>query len=276
MDAPPPGENVTPFARIAQYLRTHQYSAPEIQALDEASGFMLLEDFGDDTFTRLLETHGDPPESTLYGVAVDFLTDLHGRPPPSDVARYDSEKCVSDAQLFVACFLEAEKAGNEALYQSFDDAWRAILPHATSLPYALSLRDFHAGNLMWLPERAGLRRLGLLDFQDALAAPIAYDLVSLLQDARRDVGCEAPMIERYLAANPTLNEATFRAGYAVLGMLRGLRIVGVFARLAQRGKPEYLSFLPRVWRHVNACARHEAAAPMNAWLDAHVPHQRHG
>lgn len=275
MDAPPPGENVASFAAIARHLRGLGYGAPEIFALDEAAGFMLLEDFGDDTYTRLLD-RPEADEAALYGVAVDFLADLHQKPLPESVPRYDAEKLTRDARLFLACYLKAEEAGNEALYRAFDAAMRAVLPHATGLPYALSLRDFHAGNLMWLPARKGLRRLGLLDFQDALAAPIAYDLVSLLQDARRDVACGEPMMERYLAANPALDPVAFRAGYAVLGLQRSLRIIGVFSRLAQRGKPDYLSFLPRVWRHVAACGCHDASAPLAAWLDEHVPLKARG
>jgi len=268
MDAPPPGENVVSFATIAHHLRALHYSAPEIYAIDEIAGFMLLEDLGDNTYTRLLGVTAR--EAELYSVAVDFLSDLHRKPLPRGVPRYGTEKLVGDAHLFLACYLKVERAEGEALYRDFDAAWQSVLHHATDLPYALSLRDFHAGNLIWLNERNGIQRLGLLDFQDALAAPIAYDLVSLLQDARRDVTGTEQMMDRYLAANPTLDADAFRAGYAVLGVQRGLRIVGVFSRLAMRGKPEYLTYLPRVWRHVEACGRHDATAPIVAWLDEHA------
>ena len=154
------------------------------------------------------------------------------------------------------------------------EAWRGAYRPALAIPSGLALRDFHAGNLMWLAARRGLGRVGLLDFQDALAAPICYDLVSLLQDARLDVpdNIEAEMIERFVAAFPGLDRDAFRASYAVLGAHRNLRIAGIFSRLARRdGRRGYLEFLPRVWRHIETDLGHPALAPIEAWLARHVP-----
>ena len=147
----------------------------------------------------------------------------------------------------------------------------------------LCLRDFHAGNLMWLPARgdggcdtSGVGRVGLLDFQDARLGPAAYDLVSLLQDARRDLGdgLEQAMLVRYLRASPNLTKTVFRAAYAILGAQRAVRIIGVFHRLARRdGKPAYLAHLPRVWQHLDTNLAHPALAPVRAWFDRWVPSQ---
>ena len=156
----------------------------------------------------------------------------------------------------------------------FKAAWRGPLEEAAAGPQALCLRDFHAGNLMWLPARDGLGRVGLLDFQDARAGAIAYDLVSLLQDARRDLGAglEAAMIPRYLRASPNLEESAFRAAYAILGAQRAVRIIGVFHRLARRdGKPGYLAHLPRVWGHLDGNLAHPALASVRDWFGRWCP-----
>ena len=165
----------------------------------------------------------------------------------------------------------------------FEAAWCGPLEEAAAGPRALCLRDFHAGNLMWLPahgdgsgggDGCGLGRVGLLDFQDARSGPISYDLVSLLQDARRDLGTglEAAMVARYLRASPGLDEAAFRAAYAILGAQRAVRIIGVFHRLARRdGKHAYLAHLSRVWGHLDRNLALPALAPVRAWFDLWCP-----
>ena len=278
MDDPPPGNAVGAFLRIARLLRGMGYSAPAILAADEAEGFVLLEDFGDDSFTALLDRAGpDSLEPTLYAAAVDLLRDLHRRPVPADLPRYDADWLLDDATLF----LESGLASGSGASGSFAAAWRGPLEEAAAGSLALCLRDFHAGNLMWLPARgdagcgtAGLRRVGVLDFQDARAGPPAYDLVSLLQDARRDLGAGlvAAMVARYLDGASGIDVAAFRAAYAILGAQRAVRIVGVFHRLARRdGKPAYLAHLPRVWGHLDANLAHPALAPVRAWFDRCCP-----
>ena len=278
MDDPPPGNTVGAFVRIARLLRGMGYSAPAILAADEAEGFVLLEDFGDDSFTALLERAApESLERTLYAAAVDLLLDLHRRPVPTDLPRYDADWLQDDATLF----LESGPAHGSDAAADFAAAWRRPLADAAAGPQALCLRDFHAGNLMWLPTRgdagsgtAGLRRVGVLDFQNARAGPAAYDLVSLLQDARRDLGAglEAAMVARYLNAAPEIDAAAFRAAYTILGAQRAVRIVGIFHRLARRdGKPAYLAYLPRVWGHLDANLVHPALAPVRAWFDRWCP-----
>ena len=274
MDDPPPESSVGPFLRIARLLRGMGYRAPAILAADEARGFVLLEDFGDDSFSSLLAgPDGASLERTLYEAAVDLLVDLHRRPPPPDLPRYDADWMLADAALL----LETAPGGaSPAVAAEFEAAWQGPLETATAGAQALCLRDFHAGNLMWLRAQGddGLRRVGLLDFQDARAGPVAYDLVSLLQDARRDLGTglEAAMRARYLDASPGLDAGAFRASCAILGAQRAVRIVGVFHRLAARdGKPAYLAHLPRVWRHLDANLAHDALAPVRDWVARNVP-----
>ena len=282
MDDPPPQDSVGAFVRIARLLRGMGYSAPDIFAADEDLGFLLLEDLGDDRFDALLARAGSATlERTLYEAACDFLVDLHRRPVPPDLPRYGADWMLDDAALFLESALH-DTDGDAAV--EFAAAWRRPLEEAADGPAALCLRDFHAGNLMWLPARgdggdggggtAGVRRVGLLDFQDARSGPAAYDLVSLLQDARRDLGAglEAAMVARYLQASPGLDEAALRAAYASLGAQRAVRIIGIFHRLARRdGKPAYLAHLPRVWGHLGRNLAHPALAPLRAWFDRWCP-----
>ena len=280
MDDPPPGRSVAAFVRIAGLLRGMGYTAPDVLAADDGRGFALLEDLGDDSFSTLLA--GPAPaslERTLYEAATDFLIELHRQSVPSDLRRYDAAWMLDDATLFLESIVGDEADASRAA--EFAAAWRGPLEGAAAGLQVLCLRDFHAGNLMWLPARGdagcgvtGVRRVGLLDFQDARSGPAAYDLVSLLQDARRDLGAglEAAMIARYLQASSGLDEAAFRAGYAILGAQRAVRIIGVFHRLARRdGKPAYLAHLPRVWGLLDRNLAHPALAPVQAWFDRWCP-----
>ncbi|MGD9538255.1 MAG: aminoglycoside phosphotransferase family protein [Alphaproteobacteria bacterium] len=284
MDAPPPQENVRPWLAIARHLSGLGYSAPRVLAADEAAGLVLLEDLGDGLYTRLLATvHDESLEAVLYAAAIDLLVDLHRRPPPQGIDRYDEPKRLANAELFLDWYLPRRfgSHADERERAAFRTAWREVLPLAGRVPEALALRDYHADNLIWLPGRAadpgdpnGLRRVGLLDFQDASLAPLTYDIVSLLEDARRDVppALAERMIRRYLAASPNLDEATFRAAYAVTGAQRNVRILGVFSRLAVRdGKARYLDYLPRVWGLVERDLAHPALAPVAAWFARAVP-----
>ena len=285
MDDPPPEHSVGPFVRIARLLRGMGYSAPDILAADEVLGFALLEDFGDDSFSALLDgPDASNLERTLYEAATDFLIDLHRRPVPPDLPRYDPDWMLSDAALFLEAAIAVE--AETAMAAEFEAAWRGPLEEAAQGPPVLCLRDFHAGNLMWLAARgdgghgtSGVGRVGLLDFQDARLGPAAYDLVSLLQDARRDLGAdlEQAMLARYLNASPNLDEAAFHAAYAILGAQRAVRIIGVFHRSARRdGKPAYLAHLPRVWRHLDANLSQPALAPVRAWFERWVPPRARG
>ncbi len=267
-----PGEDVSPFIRITRHLESCGYSAPNIYAEDRAQRLLLLEDLGDLSFDRCL-----PADSAaLYGAAVDLLAHLATQALPGGCPVMNEAHLAGEIRLF-AEWWPPQGGGDGSLAAHADawvEAWRGAYRPALAIPSGLALRDFHAGNLMWLAARRGLGRVGLLDFQDALAAPICYDLVSLLQDARLDVpdNIEAEMIERFVAAFPGLDRDAFRASYAVLGAHRNLRIAGIFSRLARRdGRRGYLEFLPRVWRHIETDLGHPALAPIEAWLARHVP-----
>ena len=280
MDDPPPGHCVSAFVRIADLLRSMGYSAPKILGVDETLGFALLEDLGDDSFSALLAgPDASSLERTLYEAATDLLIDLRRRPVLSDLPRYDAAWMLRDAALFLETAIG--DVVESAMAAEFEAAWRGPLDEAIRGPAVLCLRDFHAGNLMWLPARgdggcdaSGVGRVGLLDFQDARLGPAAYDLVSLLQDARRELGdgLEQAMLVRYLRAFPDPDEDEFRTAYAVLGAQRAVRIMGVFHRLAQRdSKPSYLNYLPRVWRHLDSNLVHPSLAPVRAWFERWVP-----
>ena len=279
MDDAPPGHSVGAFVRIARLLRGMGYNAPDVLAADAEQGFALLEDFGDDSFSALLGgAAGASIERTLYEAATDLLIDLRRRPVPSGLRRYNADWMLDDATLFLESV--TAETPHADMTAEFEAAWRGPLEEAAAGPQALCLRDFHAGNLMWLPaqgegsEGPACGRVGLLDFQDARAGPAAYDLVSLLQDARRDLGSglEAAMAARYLQASPGLDEPAFRAAYAILGAQRAVRIVGVFHRLARRdGKPAYLAHLPRVWGHLDRNLAHPALSCARAWIARRCP-----
>lgn len=277
MDAPPPQEDVRPFLAVARLLQGMGFSAPGIIAEDVAAGLLLLEDFGDDTYTRVLAQGADA--TPLYGLAVDLLIALHRRFPataPAAVPPYDDQRILAEAALLVDWYLPAMTGTptEPALRAEYLGLWRALLPVARGIPASLVLRDYHVDNLMVLAARTGLAACGLLDFQDAVIGPRSYDLVSLLEDARRDVAGElaAAMLARYLAAFPELDRAAFAASYAVLGAQRNCKIVGIFTRLCVRdGKPIYLRHLPRVWRLIAQDLHHPALAPVARWLDRHIP-----
>jgi aminoglycoside/choline kinase family phosphotransferase len=283
MDAPPPQENIGPFLAIARHLTGLGYSAPEILAEDRDAGFILLEDFGDSTFTRLLAAGVD--ETSLYNLATDVLIDLHKKPAaeaiPEHVLLYDSGMLLAEAALLTDWFVPAargkELSASDA--QEYQALWSAILSLPNSLPETLVLRDYHVDNLMRLDGRAGIAACGLLDFQDAVAGPVTYDLVSLIEDARRDItpGTAAAVRARYLAAFPDFDRDDFDRSMAVHGAQRHAKVIGIFTRLCVRdGKPIYLDHIPRVWRLLEAACQHPALAVMKEWLDDHIPVELRG
>ena len=275
MDAPPDKEDIRPFLAVARQLRDFGYSAPAVLAADASAGLALLEDLGDDSYTRLLDGTGD--EGALYAAAVDLLADLHRRPPPAELPPYDDKRLLEEANLLMDWYLPALEGPPPTRVKSeYEELWLSLFPLARVGPEVLVLRDYHADNLMWLPGRRALARVGLLDFQDAVRGPAAYDLVSLLEDARRDVPPDLTerMIGRYLDATGADPEP-FRAAYAVLGAQRNAKIVGIFTRLWKRDrKPAYLDFIPRVWALLERDLEHPALAPVKAWLERRVPHRR--
>lgn len=262
MDADPTlGNDVRPFVRITEYLRSISLSAPGIFAADEANGLLLIEDLGDDLFARVVL---DQPEleTPLYEAATDVLLDLHRAAPPK-LDPYDTPLMTKMAALAFDWYqFGAEDEINDTAKSTFEKAFSALLVSKVDAPTVLIQRDYHAENLLWLPDRSGTAKVGLLDYQDALLGHPAYDLVSLLKDARRDVpeAVEEAMIARYVAASGVIDRG-FRDAYHVLGLQRNLRILGVFARLSMYfGKPSYVDLIPRVWDLV----QRDLSMPVNA------------
>ena len=285
MDAPPgKGEDVRPFIAVTHWLRQQGLSAPAIAAADIGRGFLLLEDLGDDLYTRLLAAAPER-EADLYGAAVDLLAGLATVPAPAvlgpedcrvHLPPYDSAVLAREAALIREWWLPAATgaAPGPDLAAEFDGLAAEATAAVAPVREVLVLRDYHADNLFWLARRTGRARVGLLDYQDALAGHAAYDLMSLLEDARRDTSADLreAMIARYLGRRRELDAVEFRAAYAALGAQRNLKIVGIFARLAIRDrKPRYLGLIPRVWGHLVRDLSHPALAPLAAWVARHVP-----
>lgn len=273
MDAPPEkSDDVEPFVRVAEYLRSVGLSAPEIYAEDTQYGFLLLEDLGDDLFARVLKKDPDK-ERELYRAATDVLLHLHQAPSLS-LPSYDPSLMTELASLaFTKYSAGILGACDEDALSRFEHRFADILHRETSGAKVVILRDYHAENLLWLPQREGVKRVGLLDFQLAMLGHPAYDLVSLLQDARRDVsaGIEMQMINHYISASG-MDDHDFRTAYSVLGAQRNLRILGVFARLAtEYGKPHYVDMIPAVWAHLMRDLDHPALVSVAPLLHEALP-----
>lgn len=277
MDAPPPKEDVRSFIRVADHLRRLGLGAPAVLAEDSDGGLLLLEDLGDDTFTRLLQ-RGEPAEP-LYALAVDVLVHLHHSPVPAGVPAYDDQRLLDEASLFTDWYLPAvlDRPVTAPARDAFLGAWCETFPVVRDQPRALVLRDFHVDNLMRVHGREGLPACGLLDFQDAVAGPAAYDLMSLVEDARRDIpaGLKAQLRGRYRDALSGRDWTGFDEAFAVLAAQRHAKVIGIFTRLCVRdGKPGYLHHIPRVWRLLETALAHPVLAGVAAWFDRHVPQDR--
>ncbi|MBE88287.1 MAG: aminoglycoside phosphotransferase [Rhodospirillaceae bacterium] len=277
MDAPPPKEDVRPFVSIANLLRSLGLSAPKVIGENLEAGLLLLEDFGDPTYSRCLSEGAN--EFELYKLAVDALIHLHSAFDPEDaenIQHYDDSKFLEEALLFTDWYLPAVR-GIDTTYgerSEFAALWLSVFPQARGVPETLVLRDFHVDNLMWLKNRPSVAACGLLDFQDAVQGPASYDLVSLFEDARRDVpdALTIKLLQYYCAAHPKLNQDCFFKSYAVLGAQRSTKILGIFTRLALRdGKPHYLYNISRVWRWLEGNLEHPTLAPLREWFEKVVP-----
>ena len=270
MDAPPPHEETAPFLSVAGWLAERGFAAPTIHAYDATQGLVLLEDFGD---VRMRETvdAGSVDELTHYAAAIDLLIALH-RHPAGPFRAYDATELHREASLLVDWYCPA--VGLEIDTAGYVAAWDAVFGRALAEAPVTVLRDYHAENLMLVgPDQ----RLGLLDFQDALAGHPAYDLVSLLQDARRDVdpSVEEAMLARYMGAKGQGDD--FLAAYHVLGAQRNAKIIGIFTRLWQRdGKARYPALCPRVWAYLERDLSEPVLEPVAAWFDENIPPELRG
>lgn len=274
MNAPPQHEDVRPFVSILTILHGYGYSAPELFAQDEEKGFLLLEDLGDSIYSRVL-AKGACPEQALYAEAVALIADMTRKPVPAGVAPYSDALFERELKLLTEWYVPHMPVTlPERALTEFMQPWKALLDKARRVPEILVLRDYHADNLLWLEERRGIRRVGLLDFQDAVIGPVTYDLVSLLEDARRDVprALAEAMLDHYLALTPGLHRQDFMESYAIMGAQRNIKIIGIFTRLAFRdGKEHYLNLIPRVWGHLEHDLQAPVLAPVAAWFAEHLP-----
>ena len=280
-------ENVRPFVALARGLRERGFSAPLVQSADLETGLLLLDDFGDEHIVA-----GDPPMPVeeRYETAIDLLVVLHGLELPASLPvaprlehklpPYDMGAFLIEAELLLDWYLPYRGAGplTPAERETFLALWQQALADTVSAPVTWVLRDFHSPNLMWLDEREGIERIGLLDFQDALMGPGAYDVASLLMDARVDVSqdLELRLLSRYAAgraaADPGFELKPFVRQYVTLGAQRATKILGIFARLNKRdGKPDYLRHMPRVWNYLAHAMAHPSLTELARWYDAHVP-----
>jgi aminoglycoside/choline kinase family phosphotransferase len=269
MDAPPPHEDLGPYLKVTHHLLDRGFVAPRPLAVDRDRGLLLVEDFGTDRMTELLRREPQR-EAEIYETAVDILAELGRSPAPDDIPPYDEAAMEREAGLLPQWYVPAlAMTVDEAGYrEAWREVWQDLLGEVAAHP-VLVLRDYHADNLMVLPDR----KLGLLDFQDALAGHPAYDLVSLLQDARRDVDprIEADMLDRYCRVAGVPDPDRFRAHYEILGAQRNSKILGIFTRLWKRdGKSNYLAFQPRVWGYLERNLEHPALAPVRDWFDANI------
>ena len=274
MDAPPPHEDPRPYVAVAEWLGQIGLAAPEILARDLDRGLLLLGDLGNDRLRERLDEEGDR-EAELYAIATDVLVHLHQHAPMPGLPVHGLDQWLDELALFTDWYCPALDLAVDA--EAYRAAWReALAPIAADgLAPVTVLRDYHAENVMLIEGRSGIAHFGLLDFQDALAGHPAYDLASVLEDARRDVtpAIERQMIDRYIAA--TGHGPAFEAAYWALAAQRNTRILGVFVRLWKRdGKPHYLPLQPRVWSYLERNLAHTALAPVRAWFDAHVPPER--
>lgn len=280
-------DNVRPFAALDRALRERGFSAPEIYAADHENGLLILEDLGQDRFVA-----GEPPEpiDQRYAAAIDLLVALHSFDLPETLPvapriehrmpTYDIDAYLAEVELLFDWYLPFRGANlrDAASRETFLTLWRYALADIIPEPKTWTLRDFHSPNLLWLSQRQGIARVGLLDFQDAVMGSPAYDVASLLMDARVDISedLEIKLLSRYAlgrkARDPAFDPAKFAARYMVLGAQRSTKILGIFARLDRRDrKPAYLQHMPRVWRYLMSAFAHPVLGDLKTWYAANVP-----
>lgn len=271
------------FAAVAAHLKSLGLSAPDILAVDAAAGLAVLEDFGDALFAGVIEA--GEAEEPLYLAAVEALAILHDAEAPEQLSGaagdwpllvYDETALQGGADLFVEWMpkLDPALAFDDAAIADWRTAWAPVVHRGAAGATVMAHRDYHAENLIRLPDRTGAAMVGMIDFQDAVRAHPSWDLHSLLQDARRDVSpaLEGRALDHYFSLRPDVDRVEFMRDYAGLAALNEARILGIFARLITRdGKPRYAAFMPRMWAHLNANLKQPGLETVRDWFDAHVP-----
>jgi N-acetylmuramate 1-kinase len=279
-------EDVKPFVAIANGLRERGFSAPSIHHADLEAGFLITEDFGDAGFVE-----GDPPRPIVerYQAAADMLAALHRESLPEilplaphvsyAIPAFDTDALLVEIGLMPEWYLPDRGIElTSDLRTEFVTMWRDLLSRLAAAPKTWALRDFHSPNLIWLDQRSDIAKVGIIDFQDTVLGPAAYDLASLLQDARIDVPeqLELALLTRYIrarrASDDTFNPAAFAEIYAIMSAQRNTKLLGIFARLNRRdGKPQYLRHLPRIWIYLTRSLAHPALSGLRQWYSVNVP-----
>jgi aminoglycoside/choline kinase family phosphotransferase len=279
-------EDVTPFVAIANGLRDRGFSAPAIRHSDLDAGFLITEDFGHESIIE-----GDPPQpiAERYEAATDMLAALHRGALPDTlpltpqstytIPTFDIEAWLVEMGLMLEWYLpDRGVEPSTELRNEFTTMWRNLLAKPAAAAKTWAIRDFHSPNIIWLGDRSGILRVGIIDFQDAVMGPAAYDVVSLLQDARIDIpeAVELTLLTRYIkarrAADANFDPAGFAELYAIMSAQRNTRLLGTFARLNRRdGKPQYLRHQPRIWTYLNRSLSHPALSGVREWYAANVP-----
>jgi aminoglycoside/choline kinase family phosphotransferase len=280
-------EDVRPFVAVGRALSDAGLAVPRIDAHDLEAGLLLLEDLGDLTFGRALALGHD--QRRLWLAAIDTLITLRRHPPRGmslpdgteyRLPRFDRAALEIEIELILDWYWPAAKGAPvpDDVRREFQALWRPVLDRMLAAPPGIFLRDFHSPNLFWLPDREGARQVGVIDFQDSLAEPWAYDVASLLQDARVDVpaGLERDGLERYMAAvaafDPAFDRTAFLSAYASFGAQRNTRLVGLWVRLAKRdGKPHYMQHMPRTRDYLARNLDHPDLAALRVWYEQHLP-----
>ena len=275
MDAPPERENVAAFLSVTRHLQQLGIRVPRILAEDEAAGFAIIEDLGDQTFTRLLADGGN--QQAMYEQAVDSLVAIADHPDATriNLPSYDCDFMLGEVRLFVDWYLPAREGTDPdtSVINDYLACWSEIMRNLPDLPPTLVLRDYHVDNLIMVDGGCAL-----LDYQDALLGSPAYDLVSLLEDARRDIpeSLQQRMLERYFASRPGIDQKPFIQHYVAWGMQRHLKVAGIFTRLWLRdGKPHYLGHLDRVMKLLDRNVHNPVVAPFYQWLNDYEVSLRH-
>jgi aminoglycoside/choline kinase family phosphotransferase len=275
---------VDAFVAVAEWLKAQGLSAPRVVAHDWRNGLAVLEDLGDGLFAQLIADGQD--EAPLYEAAIDALAHLHEARPQTPLIAlgevawplltYDEVALKTAGDLLPEWLpkLRPEVRLSAGSRAEWERIWSPIRMRGAEMATVFCHRDYHAENLLWLPDRDGAARVGLIDFQDAVLAHPAWDMSMLLHDARRDVSpqLETACLERYFVRRPQVDRAQFLADFHALGALNICRILGIFSRLVFRdGKPRYEAFMPRLWRYLDRCLADPTLGDLKAWFDANAP-----
>ena len=281
MDAPAP-ENPSQFVAVAQYLQDLGLRTPLIFNHHLEHGFVCLEDFGDQTFSKILSKKPER-ETNLYKSALQVLKHLHQQAieKPAFIDDYSFEKLLAEVEVFMDWYWPVVKSQTHypKAKQDFLEAWRTVFLNLPAIPHSLVLRDYHVDNLMWLPNGKGLHKCGLLDFQDAVWGPVVYDFISLIEDARRDVSThlQQALWEIFLENIPLQHHTSYRTAATVLGASRHVKVIGVFTRYAlKRGRKNYLCHLPRLWGYLRTALQHPALQSIHNWFEIYLPINNQG